>query len=78
MITRRRFLKIGATAGAGSVLPWKATFKSAQAAIPGDTLDPTTLPKYVSQLLIPPVMPRAKDPKSGDRKSTRLNSSHRT
>ncbi len=31
----------------------------AQAQIPGGTLDPLTLPKYQTPLLIPPQMPRA-------------------
>ena len=31
----------------------------AQAAIPGGTLDPLAVPKYVTPLLIPPVMPKA-------------------
>jgi FtsP/CotA-like multicopper oxidase with cupredoxin domain len=31
----------------------------ALAAIPGGTLDPTAIPKYMTPLLIPPVMPRA-------------------
>jgi hypothetical protein len=31
----------------------------AYAQMPGGTLDPTTVPKYLTPLLIPPVMPRA-------------------
>jgi len=42
------------------MVPWKGTFKQAMAAaIPGGTLDPTAVPKYMTPLLIPPVMPRA-------------------
>jgi hypothetical protein len=33
--------------------------KRALAAIPGGTLDPLSVPKYATPLLIPPVMPRA-------------------
>jgi len=60
MISRRDFLKLS---GAGILSLYaashgKATLK-AQAAIPGGTLDPETLPKFVTPLLIPPVMPRA-------------------
>jgi FtsP/CotA-like multicopper oxidase with cupredoxin domain len=60
MISRRDFLKLS---GAGvlslfAVNRGKATLK-AQAAIPGGTLDPVTLPKFVTPMLIPPVMPKA-------------------
>lgn len=57
---RRTFI---AAAGAGmgfalyARLPGGAT--KALAAIPGGTLAPTQIPKFVSPLLIPPVMPRA-------------------
>ncbi len=48
-------------AGAGFVLYAYAPggTKRAVAAIPGDTLDPAGVPKFVTPLLIPPVMPRA-------------------
>ena len=39
------------------ILPWMGSV--ALAAIPGGTLDPTTIPKYASPLYIPPVMPKA-------------------
>jgi spore coat protein A, manganese oxidase len=60
MISRRDFLKLS---GAGvlslfAVNRGKATLK-AQAAIPGGTLDPVTLPKFMTPMLIPPVMPKA-------------------
>jgi len=60
MLSRRDFLKLS---GAGvlslfAATHGKATLK-AQAAIPGGTLDPVTLPKFVTPLLIPPVMPKA-------------------
>src|SRR5687768_14299856 len=59
MITRRTFLKYtGATA-----LTWYAVNKfgvlKAIAQIPGGTLDPFSIPKFVTPLLIPPVMPKA-------------------
>ena len=58
MITRRDFLKVsGASAGALAVLRYKL-FK-AWAQIPGGTLDPGSVTKYVTHLLIPPVMPKA-------------------
>ena len=60
MISRRDFLKLS---GAGVLSIFvatrgKATLK-AQAAIPGGTLDPLAVPKFVTPLLIPPVMPKA-------------------
>jgi FtsP/CotA-like multicopper oxidase with cupredoxin domain len=60
MISRRDFLKLS---GAGvlslyAVTRGKVTLK-AQAAIPGGTLDLVTVPKFVTPLLIPPVMPKA-------------------
>ena len=59
MITRRTFLKYtGATA-----LTWYAVNRfgilEAIAKIPGGTLDPSTVPKFETPLLIPPVMPKA-------------------
>jgi hypothetical protein len=57
MISRRGFLKLG-TAGAGMFLFTKFGFtRRGFPAIPGGTLDPTTIDKYVTQLVIPPVMP---------------------
>ncbi|MFT3891908.1 MAG: multicopper oxidase [Anaerolineales bacterium] len=60
MLSRRDFLKLS---GAGvlslfAATRGKATLK-AQAAIPGGTLDPFALPKFVTPLLVPPVMPKA-------------------
>jgi len=56
MITRRQFLKAGAVGGAALLVPWRA-IPRAWAAIPGGTLDPTRIAKYVAPLVIPPVMP---------------------
>jgi hypothetical protein len=60
MLTRRQFLKIGA-AGAGLFLTSKmgGSVRIAYAQIPGGTLDPLSVTKFVTPLLIPPVMPRA-------------------
>jgi FtsP/CotA-like multicopper oxidase with cupredoxin domain len=63
-ISRRDFLRIGGGAGAGLVFIGRIGGQAfavpvAAAAIPGGTLDPTGVPKYVTPLLIPPVMPRA-------------------
>ena len=60
MISRRDFLKLS---GAGVLSLYAAAHGKmtlrARAAIPGGTLDPLTIPKFVTPLLIPPVMPRA-------------------
>jgi bilirubin oxidase len=59
MITRRRFLKLSALTGGGVFLYSKLGFPPrAFAAIPGGTLDPTTISKYQMPLIIPPAMPR--------------------
>jgi spore coat protein A len=60
MITRRDFLKITG----GSTVAWYVATQSgwvqrAVASIPGGSLDPALVPKFVTPLLIPPVMPRA-------------------
>jgi FtsP/CotA-like multicopper oxidase with cupredoxin domain len=60
MVTRREFLKLS---GAGILSLYAAShgkfLPRAFAQIPGGTLDPLGVPKYVTPLLIPPVMPRA-------------------
>ena len=60
MISRRDFLKLS---GAGTLSLFLASrgkfILKAQAQIHGGTLDPFDVPKFVTPLLIPPVMPRA-------------------
>src|SRR6266545_4485126 len=56
MITRRQLLKGGAVGGAALLVPWRVASR-AWAAIPGGTLDPTGIEKYVVPLVVPPVMP---------------------
>jgi len=60
MITRRDFLKLS---GAGVLSLYVATRKGfvlkGQAQIPGGTLDPISVPKYQTPMLIPPAMPKA-------------------
>ncbi len=56
MLTRREFLKAGAIAGGSFYLVGRA-IPRAIASLPGGTLDPTTIPKYATSLVIPPVMP---------------------
>ena len=60
-LSRRQFLKIGA---GGLVGLWVGSqfggfTQVAEAQIPGGTLDPDSVTKYGTPLLIPPVMPRA-------------------
>ncbi|HWQ84639.1 MAG TPA: multicopper oxidase domain-containing protein [Anaerolineales bacterium] len=60
MITRRDFLKLS---GAGLLSLYAAShgkyLPRAFASIPGGTLDPDLVPKFITPLLIPPAMPRA-------------------
>ena len=60
MLSRRDFLKLS---GAGVLSLYAATRGKytlrAQAAIAGGSLDPLSIPKFVTPMLIPPVMPRA-------------------
>ncbi|MCA9872727.1 MAG: twin-arginine translocation signal domain-containing protein, partial [Anaerolineales bacterium] len=61
MTTRREFLKLGGAAGASLVLTKKVgkLTRVFAAPIPGGTLDPASVPKFQTPMLIPPVMPRA-------------------
>jgi FtsP/CotA-like multicopper oxidase with cupredoxin domain len=61
-LTRRQFVQLaGATAGAALVGPG-ALLRGARPAyaepVPGGTLDPGGIAKYVTQLVVPPAMPR--------------------
>ena len=58
MISRRLFLKLSVTS-AGTFLIARFGVKEAFAIPVGPTLDPALLPKFVTPLLVPPVMPRA-------------------
>jgi spore coat protein A, manganese oxidase len=58
-VSRRSFIKLGVAGGAALFLPWRAGPAVVRAAIPGDTLDPLSIPKYQTPLLVPPAMPRA-------------------
>jgi spore coat protein A, manganese oxidase len=58
VITRRTFLKASAAAGVAVAVPWRMPASAAAAALPGGSLDPRTIPKYVASLVIPPAMPR--------------------
>jgi spore coat protein A, manganese oxidase len=60
MITRRLFLKAGAAVAGGAALLFLVRVGShdALAQVPGGTLPPGSIPKYVTSLVIPPAMPR--------------------
>lgn len=61
MQTRRTFIKSVGLSGAALTVPW-ASFSRRAYALPimsGD-LDPNSIPKYVTSLVIPPPMPRLK------------------
>jgi len=60
MVDRRRFIQLGSFAGAGFYLYYRNGLPRVFAqAIPGGTLDPYGVSKFVTRMLIPPVMPRA-------------------
>jgi bilirubin oxidase len=56
MVTRRQFLKGGAVGTTALLVPWAAA-GPAPAAVKGGSLDPGSIPKYATPLVIPPVMP---------------------
>ncbi len=59
-LSRRQFLVGSAAAGTGLILyQYVGGVKVALAQIPGGTLDPNSVPKYQTPMLIPPVMPTA-------------------
>jgi spore coat protein A, manganese oxidase len=58
--TRRRFLQISTAAGVTALLPIRITPGAWAAPLPGGSLDPLSVPKYVAPLVIPPQMPRTK------------------
>ena len=60
MLTRRSFLKLTGTSTIALYVATQAGWtQQALAAIPGGTLDPADVAKFLTPLLIPPVMPRA-------------------
>jgi len=60
MVTRRQFLKASALAAAGMAVRWKWDVQRAFAQIPGGTLPPGDVDKYVLPLVKPPAMPLSK------------------
>jgi spore coat protein A len=60
MTTRRRFIGVSGLAGAGLLLPWKNLVRRAYAQIPGGTLPPGDVAKFMLPLVKPPAMPLSK------------------
>ena len=63
MLTRRQFLGATVVAGGALLLPngliVRPVLAQETGPLPGGTLDPTSIDKYVMDLVIPPVMPRS-------------------
>jgi FtsP/CotA-like multicopper oxidase with cupredoxin domain len=62
-ITRKQLLQYGAAAGASLYLPLRFGLQGAQAQVPGGTLPPGSITKYVTPLVIPPAMPGRRAPR---------------
>jgi FtsP/CotA-like multicopper oxidase with cupredoxin domain len=60
MSTRRQFLKTGALGGSGLFLASKFGFiqRALAQAVPGGSIDPYAIPRFVTPLFVLPVMPR--------------------
>ena len=62
LVTRRQFVQLAGMTGVAVLVGPGAILRGARPAyaepIPGGTLDPNGIPKYVTQLVIPPAMPR--------------------
>lgn len=59
MTSRRRFLAFSGGTTLALYTYGRLGIKEVLAQIPGGTLDPLSVPKYMTPMLIPPVMPRA-------------------
>jgi FtsP/CotA-like multicopper oxidase with cupredoxin domain len=57
-LTRREFAKLSAAVGGAMALPWRFGAKALRAQIPGGTLPPGSVAKFVAPLVKPPVLPR--------------------
>jgi FtsP/CotA-like multicopper oxidase with cupredoxin domain len=63
-VTRRRLMQYGAGASAGFLM-WRFGGGRVVAHVPAaDVLDPFSIPKYVTPLVIPPAMPMTRNPRS--------------
>jgi FtsP/CotA-like multicopper oxidase with cupredoxin domain len=59
MLSRRAFLKLSVTSAGTFLIGRFGAGRAFAVPVCGSTLDPLSIPKYVTPLLIPPVMPRA-------------------
>jgi FtsP/CotA-like multicopper oxidase with cupredoxin domain len=59
MLSRRGFIKLSGATMIAVVAMRNKVIRTLAAPLPGGTLDPLTIPKYATPLLIPPVMPMA-------------------
>src|SRR6266496_2513815 len=67
MLRGPKALKAVTLGGASTVLAWAMVIPGASAALPGGSLDPTSIPKYVTPLVIPPAMPPVTQSEASDR-----------
>jgi FtsP/CotA-like multicopper oxidase with cupredoxin domain len=59
MLTLRRYLNTGVSLSVATLLYVASALSVTAAPLPGGTLDPLTVPKYVTPLVIPPEMPKS-------------------
>ena len=59
MTTRRTFIKVGVAAGAGAYVLTKGFWSGVFSQVPGGSLSPDEIPKFVTPLPILPAMPQA-------------------
>jgi FtsP/CotA-like multicopper oxidase with cupredoxin domain len=65
-LTRKQLLQYGAAAGASLYLPLQFDLQRARAQLPGGTLPPGSIPKYMTPLVIPPAMPGRRAQRRGE------------
>jgi spore coat protein A len=70
---RRDFAKLAAAAGIGSIVPWRFGARPLRAQIPGGTLPPGAVNKFVLPLIKPPAMPSSSPGRSGRRARGRFD-----
>jgi len=69
MITRRAFLKLSVTSAGSFLIARFGADRVLAIPLPGGTLDPLSVPKFVAPLVIPPAMPRTSKLKRPGQKS---------
>ena len=69
MVSRRQLIKAGTVTGAAALVPAAIISNRRRAVadpVPGGTLDPTTVPKYVTSMAVPAVMAAVSGPSGTD------------